>query len=242
MRKLLFLSLIIAVSAMAPSCRFVNGKRVKGSGNEKTENRPVGNFSSISSYGEYDVYLTQGASYSVQVEADDNLLSYIETRVNGDVLEIRTKEGFWLSTHHDLKVHITAPSFAKVKTFGSGNIISENKLNNTSAIELEVSGSGDMRVELNAPEVHAQLSGSGNINLKGETKSFSGEIMGSGDIRAGDLRAETVSVDIAGSGSADVYASVKLNVDVKGSGDVKYRGGAQVSSDIAGSGSVKKVD
>ena len=241
MRKILILSLIFAISALA-SCRYMNGERVKGNGNEKTETRSVGNFSSISSYGEYDVYLTQGSNYNVQIEADENLLSYIETQVEGDVLEIRTKEGFWLQPRHKMKVHITAPSFAKVKTYGSGDIISENKLNNTSNIELEVSGSGNVKVDLNAPEVRAELSGSGNINLSGETKSFSGEIMGSGDIRAGELRAENVSIDIAGSGNADVYASVKLSVDVKGSGDVKYRGGAQVSSDIAGSGSVKKID
>jgi len=242
MRKFIVLSLIVAVSALAPSCRFVNGKRVKGNGNQRTENRSASNFSSVSSFGEYDVYLTQDSNYSVQVEADENLMPYIETVVNGDVLEIRTREGYWLSHHHNLKVHISAPNFTKVKTFGSGNIISENKLNNTSAIELQVSGSGDVKVELNAPEVRAQLSGSGNINLNGETKTFSGEIMGSGDIRASNLKAENVSVDIAGSGNADVYASVKLSVDVKGSGDVKYRGGAQVSSDIAGSGSVRKVD
>lgn len=241
MRKIFILSLIFAVSALA-SCRFTNGKQVKGNGNQRTENRSLNNFSNVSSFGEYDVYLTQGSSYSVQVEADENLMSYIETAVNGDVLEIRTKDGYWLSTHNNMKLHITAPSFTKVKTFGSGNIISENKLNNNSPIRFEVAGSGDVKVELNAPEVHAELNGSGNINLTGETKSFSGEVRGSGDIRASNLRAETVSVDIAGSGSADVYASVKLSVDVKGSGDVKYRGGAQVSSDIAGSGSVKKID
>lgn len=241
MRKILFLSLIMAVSVFT-SCRFVNGKRVKGSGNSRNEARSVSNFTSVSSFGEYDVYLTQGSTYSVTIEADDNLLPYIETVVNGDVLEIRTKEGYWLSTRHDPKVHITAPAFTKVKTFGSGDIISENKLNNTSPIAFEVSGSGDVKVEVNAPEVRAQMNGSGSINLGGETKNFEGEVNGSGDIRAGDLKAETVTVDIAGSGSANVYASVKLNVDVKGSGDVKYRGGAQVSSDIAGSGSVKKMD
>src|SRR5689334_8631721 len=90
MRKLLFLSLIL-VSALA-SCRFVNGKRVKGTGNQRTENRSVTNFHSVSSYGEYDIYLTQGTDYSVQVEAEDNLLPYIETNLKGDVLEITTKE------------------------------------------------------------------------------------------------------------------------------------------------------
>lgn len=238
MRNLLFLFLLFSIA----SCKHMGGERVKGNGNERTEDRSVGSFTSVSSFGGYDVYLTQGSAYSVKIDADENLLPYIETVVEGDVLQIRTREGYWLDTRRDIKVHISAPSYAKVKTFGSGDIISENKLNNTSAIELELAGSGDIKVDVNAPEVRAELRGSGNINLGGETRSFTGEIRGSGDIRASSLKAENVDIDIAGSGSADVYASVKLNVDVKGSGDVKYRGGAQVSSDIAGSGSVRKVD
>lgn len=228
--------------AVAVSCRHIGGERVKGNGNERTEDRPVGSFTSVSSFGGYDVFLTQGSGYSVKINADENLMSYIETIVEDGVLKIRTKEGYWLDSHGDLEVHISAPVYSKVKTFGSGNIISENKLNNTSAIELELSGSGDIKVELNAPEVRAELRGSGNINVGGETRTFVGEIRGSGDIRASNLKAENVDVDIAGSGNADIYASVKLNVDVRGSGDVKYRGGAQVSSEIKGSGSVKKVD
>jgi hypothetical protein len=238
MRSLLFLFLIVSFI----SCRFVGGERVKGNGNAGGEDRSVGNFTSVSSHGEYDVYLTQGAGYSVRVEADENLLQYIETVVKNDVLEISTRDGFSLKSRTQLKVHITAPSYSKVKTFGSGNIITENKLNNSTAIELQLSGSGDIKVDVNAPEVRAELRGSGNINVGGETRSFTGEIRGSGDIHAANLKAENVDVDIAGSGNADVYASVKLNVDVKGSGDVKYRGGAQVSSDIAGSGSVRKLD
>ena len=241
MRNLFVLSLIVAVS-LSSACRYVGGERVKGNGNAGGEDRSVGNFNSVSSHGEYDVYLTQGAGYSVRVEADENLLQYIETVVENNVLEIRTRQGFSLKSRTDLKVHITAPAYSKVKTFGSGNILTENKLNNTSPIELELSGSGDIKVELNAPEVRAELRGSGNINVGGETRSFTGEIRGSGDIHAANLKAENVDVDIAGSGNADVFASVKLNVDVKGSGDVKYRGGAQVSSDIAGSGSVRKMD
>lgn len=225
-----------------PSCDFVGGERVRGNGNLKTEDRQAANFTSVSSFGEYDVYLSQGASYSVRIEAEDNLLPYIETQVDGDVLKIRTKDGYWLSNTTNLKVYVSAPAFTKVKTFGSGNIFSQGKLNNTSAIELEVAGSGDIKVDLNAPEVRADLQGSGNINLGGETRSFTGSILGSGDIRAGELKSESANVDITGSGNAEVYASVKLDVDIKGSGDVKYRGAAQISSNVAGSGSVKKVD
>jgi hypothetical protein len=240
MKNIIFLAVLAVISL--PSCDYVHGERVRGNGDIKSEDRQATNFSSISSHGGYDVHLTQGAGYAVKVEAESNLLPYIETSVNGDVLEIRTKEGYWLRSKKNMIIYVTAPSFTKVSTMGSGNIVSESKLNNTSPIEMEVAGSGDIKVDINAPEVKAELRGSGNIIVNGETRMFSGTIRGSGDIKASNLKAENVDVDIAGSGNADVYASVKLNVDVKGSGDVRYQGGANVSSDIKGSGSVKKVD
>lgn len=240
MKNIIFILFLAAFASV--SCNYVSGERVRGNGDVKSEERQVGNFNSVSSYGGYDVLLIQGSGYNVKVEAESNLLPYIETAVENGVLEIRTKEGYWIKSKKDMKVYITAPSFKKVSTSGSGNIISENKLNNTSAIAMEVAGSGDIKVDINAPEVTAELRGSGNIILNGETRSFNGSIRGSGDIKAANLKAETVGVDIAGSGNADVFASVKLNVEVKGSGDVRYQGGANVSSDIKGSGSVKKVD
>lgn len=236
------LSILFIVTFASTSCDFVHGERVRGNGDVKSEDRQAANFNSISSHGGYDVHLTQGSSFNVKVEAESNLLPYIETIVDGNELRIRTKEGYWLRSKKNMVVYVTAPSFTKVSTMGSGNIVSESKLNNTSPIEMEVAGSGDIKVDINAPEVKAELRGSGNIVVNGETRAFTGSIRGSGDIKASNLKAENVDVDIAGSGNADVFASVKLNVDVKGSGDVRYQGGANVSSDIKGSGSVKKVD
>ncbi len=241
MRQAVILSLITIL--FLSSCDFVTGERVHGNGNLKTEQRQESNFTSISSYGEYDVYLSQGASYSVRIEAEENLIQYIETFVEGNVLMIRTKDGFWLKNTTDLKVFVSAPAFSKVRTSGSGDIFSDGKLNNTSNIELETSGSGDMKVDVNAPEVSADLQGSGNIAISGETRSFNGSILGSGDIHASNLKAEGVNIKITGSGNAEVFASVSLDVGITGSGDVKYYGGGKVNSNnVTGSGSVRKAD
>ncbi|HYE53575.1 MAG TPA: head GIN domain-containing protein [Chitinophagaceae bacterium] len=234
--------LTIFACTLMLSCDYIDGERVKGSGNIKTEDRPLTNFSSVSSYGEFDIYLTQGQSFVVRIEAEDNLLPYIETVVENGELKINTKDGYWLSNKRDMKIYVTAPAYSKVQTFGSGNIMTDSKLTNTSTMLLALYGSGDIKADLNAPEVTAEVHGSGNIDLRGETRNFEGNVRGSGDIHANELKAENVTVDIAGSGNADVFASVKLNVDIAGSGEVRYRGEAQVSSDIAGSGSVKKVE
>jgi hypothetical protein len=179
----------------------------------------------------------------VRVEAEDNLQPYIETTMDGNELEIDTKEGFRLRPGKPVKIYITSPNFAKVRLSGSGDILSQNRIAGKDRIELAVSGSGNIKVDLDAPAVNAEMSGSGNINLSGLAKQFQGKLSGSGNISAMDLKTEQTEIRISGSGNADVFASEKLDVKVAGSGDVRYKGGAQqVSSNITGSGSVKKVD
>lgn len=234
-----FLSLVVILSA----CNYIAGKKVEGSGNVTTQDRAITGFTSIKSSGFFDVYLSSGATQGVRVEADDNLHAYIETRMNGSELDIDTKEGYRLSTDKDIKIFITSQSFNKVHLSGSGNIISQNQIMGSDKVDLSVSGSGNIKVNLHAPSVEAQMSGSGDINLSGEAKRFEGSLSGSGNIRAMDLKTEETAIRISGSGNADVFASTKLDVRVTGSGDVRYKGGVQqVTSNITGSGSVKKMD
>jgi len=240
MKQILLLLAVASISL--PSCRFAFGKRVTGNGNLTTQDRSINNFNGVSSYGSYNVYLTQDSGYKVSVEAEDNLQEYIETYVDNGELKIRTKEGFNLRPRRGIKINVFAPSFSSIKTVGSGDILTQSKINNTSAVELEATGSGNINANLNAPEVKADITGSGNIHLEGETKNLQSEILGSGNIRAYDLKSEEVGVEIMGSGNAEVFSSVKIKVEIHGSGDVKYRGGGQVSSTIHGSGSVKKTD
>lgn len=233
----------LGIALLLSACDFIGGERVVGSGNVTTQDRSISGFSGVQSSGFFDVYLSSGAAQSVRVEADDNLHEYIETTVNGNELRIDTREGYRIDTDKDLKIYITSPEFNKVHLSGSGNIISQNQIAGNDKIDLSVSGSGNIKVDLHAPIVDAHMSGSGDINLAGEAKKFEGSLSGSGNIRAMDLKTEETSIRISGSGNADVFASSKLDVRVTGSGDVRYKGGVQqVTSNITGSGSVKKMD
>lgn len=225
------------------ACDFIGGERIEGSGNVTTQDRSVTGFSSVHSHGFFNVYLSSGTAQSVRIEAEDNLQSYIETNLNGSELEITTKDGYRLKTNKEVKIFITSPDFKKVQLSGSGDIVSQNQIAGADKIELSLSGSGNIKVQVNAPEVESDMSGSGDINLSGEARRFRGSVSGSGNIQAMDLKTEETSIRISGSGNADVFASAKLEVKVTGSGDVRYKGGVQqVTSSITGSGSVKKID
>ena len=238
-----YFSFAITVALLCSACNYIGGERVVGSGNVTTQDRSISGFSAVESSGFFDVYLSSGSTQNVRVEADDNLHEYIETTVNGNELEIDTRDGYRIKTNKDIKIYITSPEFNKVHLSGSGNIISQNQIKGNDKIDLSVSGSGNIKVDLHAPSVDAHMSGSGDVNLSGEARKFEGSLSGSGNIRAMDLKTEETSIRISGSGNADVFASTKLDVRVTGSGDVRYKGGVQqVTSNITGSGSVKKMD
>ena len=239
MYKSLFL-LLCSVLVMS-SCRYRHGKRVTGNGKEVTAQRNLTGFTGVETHGDIDVVVIQG-DFNVKVAAEENLLQYIETRVENGRLIVDFRDGISLMDHHDAKVYVTAPELNAFETHGSGNISSEGKIADKNKIGIEISGSGDVELTLDCPEINTSTDGSGDITLKGETKNVTCKTSGSGDLMAADLKAENVKISVHGSGDAEVFASESLEVDISGSGDVHYKGAPKISTTVHGSGSVSKMD
>jgi hypothetical protein len=220
----------------------MNERHVDGNGISSTQARSVGDFHSLSAMGSMDVIISQAASPSIKIEADQNLLEYIETRNNGGTIEIYTRDGYNLDPKSAIKVYAAAPDFRDIEVSGSGKINSTGKVTGNSQLNTEISGSGDINIEADAPKITTRISGSGSSRIKGNTKDFSAHISGSGDVYCYDLLSENTEIDIAGGGNAEVYASKTLDVDIAGSGDVRYRGNPSIKQNISGSGGVKKAD
>ncbi|TAL49372.1 MAG: DUF2807 domain-containing protein [Chitinophagaceae bacterium] len=240
MRKLLFWSLIIIVTASG--CREVFGKRIRGNGHIKTETRSASSFNSIDVSGSIDVYVKQDSVPSIRIEADDNLLEYVEVYNDGGTLHIHERDGVNLKPSGNIKVYVGGSGFRRFEASGACDIFSENRITSIDAIDIDLSGASDVKMELKAPKVSAELSGAGTIALKGETKDFRVHGSGSTDIKCFDLLTENTDVEISGAGDAEVNASVKLDVHVSGAGSVKYKGSATVNQSVSGAGSVKKVE
>ncbi len=212
---------------------------ITGNGNVRTEKRNPGNFNAVKTSGSIDIEITNGDAYAVSVEDDDNILPIIVTEVEGGILNVHFKNGYSINNDH-AKVYVIAPSLNRLSVSGSGNITAKDVVKNSDKIEVDVSGSGDIKAAVDAPAIEAEISGSGNISLTGRTKDFTASISGSGDLKCSDLQSENASVSVAGSGNAHVFASVHLKASVAGSGDVFYRGNpASPEIHTAGSGSVQ---
>lgn len=219
-----------------------NGHRVKGNGHVVTQNKQVGDFTGVELDASFDVFLSEGNTTSIRIEGEENIIPHIELRVENGVLNIDTEDNISLNPHKPVKIYITAPNYNNIEVSSSGTITGQTKITHDAKLDIHVSGSGELTLDVDAPEIEAGVSGSGEMSISGETKKISGDVSGSGNLRAMNLKSEEANLEISGSGNVDVYASIKLDANISGSGNVRYKGDAQVTSNTSGSGDVKKVD
>ncbi|WP_411031784.1 head GIN domain-containing protein [Spongiimicrobium sp. 3-5] len=242
MKKLVTLSFIIL---LAIPCNAQWGKRVKGNGNVVTIERSTGDYDAVAVSGWFDVDLIAGNEGEITLTGEENLLEYIKTEVKNGKLVVKVEKGVNLrpsSWNKDKAIVITVPveTVNSVTLSGSGDIVGKTVLK-ADNFHTNISGSGDISLEIAAKSVSASMSGSGDINLMGKTNDFDVQVSGSGDIKAYDLESEFVNAQVSGSADIRVTANQSLKARVSGSGDISYRGNPKkVDSKTSGSGDISK--
>jgi len=233
---------LVCFALFFSSCDYIGGKKVTGNGISTTQQRSLGDFNGVDVAGPIKVFISQNPVSSVKIEADENLLEYIEIENRGDVLEISTRRGFNLRPRAGINIYVAAPSFDNLAVTGSGELRTQTKISNGKEVDVDVTGSGDVLLNIDAPAINTEITGSGNITVNGSTRNFSTEVTGSGEVHAFDLLSENTKVTISGSGDVEIFASKQLDVNISGSGDVKYKGNPSVNKSVAGSGDIRKVN
>lgn len=215
--------------------------RITGSGNIKQEVRTQNAFKSISTSGNYNVYIQQGSKRDIQIEADDNLLPYIITTVDGNELRINTKKGYEIKPSKTINIYVTVEELQELNSSGSGGFYSKSNLKGDKVV-FSFSGSTIADMDLNSNALNVRISGSSKVNLKGNVASTTYGISGSGDIDALALHSDDVKVQVSGTGKLDIYADKKLDISVSGMGKVRYKGNPALNQSSSGMSKVSKLD
>lgn len=215
-------------------------RTVRGSGNVVTEERPVNGIERIALYGIGEVEVAVGDTESLVIEAEENLLQYLETEVDNGVLELRTRNLINLQPRREIRYRVTVKSVEGLEILGSGNISLDQA--DTPSMRLVIAGSGDISVgDLQADTLDVTIPGSGRITVSGEVGRQTVNIAGSGKYQAEDLRSRSAEVRLAGSGDMTIWVVEDLTVRILGSGDIRYYGSPSLSQTILGSGNITSL-
>jgi len=216
--------------------------------------RQVSNFSKIHIQGPFDVYVTQGTTESVKLNAPAEILDRMVTTVNGSTLSIHNKHdnwsnGFkswysdksWWHTHKRISVYITANNINGIKVSGSGRIFLTTPVS-AASLKLIMHGSGQINGKVDVTTLKSHMSGSAHIALSGVAKTSTIKISGSGRFSARDLVTLSSKIHVSGSGHADINASNEVDAVVHGSAYVGYTGSPKmISTSKSGSGVVSRL-
>jgi hypothetical protein len=230
-------TVLFTVVILFASCS-VLGER--GNGNVQKQERKVAAFNAIEVSGAFDVFLSQGATQSVVVEADENLLPLIRTEVIGNTLKIDNNKP--IHNPKCMKVYITVTDLKRIEVSGAVDLQTQTKLTFTE-LALNISGATDATLDIAVQKLEISSSGGCNLKLSGMANRVDLDVSGAVDIRAYDLLAESVSLDISGAGEAQINVTKELNADISGAATVRYKGNpAKVDTSISGAGSIKRAE
>jgi hypothetical protein len=212
---------------------------VHGSGSQATENRKLTDFSRIDISGGFKVILKQDSSLSLKITADDNLLKYIKTAVNGGKLRIYTRRN--ICNSGEMTLNIGVRNLEEIKASGGIEVLGDGKIT-TQDMHFRLSGATKVTMELNAANVTTTGRGSTELNLKGQATSHNIEMSGSSKVNALDFVVGNCDIQTSGVGDSKVNVLHALNINSAGASDVKYRGNPSVTEHKAGASSVEKIN
>lgn len=243
MKKLILSLVMLAIAIPSVNAQWWSGgKEIEGNGDMVSERRSLSDYDEIDLQGSIDVLLVAGPEGDVKVEAESNLMEHILTEVSGGKLKIYVEEGVNLNPSRNREILVTVPfeTLKAVSLTGSGDINTSDRIV-AKDFGLQVTGSGDMNLDVEAERLSGGITGSGDVQLRGKTTQFNGKVTGSGDFDALGLEAELVEATVSGSGDISVTANRELKARVSGSGDITYSGNpGKQDFNTTGSGAVSK--
>ena len=235
MRSLPVTVSLILIASLVSGCGVTI---VNGSGKSITQNRAVANFQYISLEGLGDIIITQGATESLTIEAEDNVMPLIKTEVKNGILSIRFDQKDWkdvIRPTRPIKFALGVKTLSGVELSGAGNIQAPSLKAN--ALTIKISGAGTVKFDkLEASDLSTSVSGLGNVELAGSATKQTVDLSGAGQYLAGDVAGRTAKITLTGGGNATVWATDSLDVTINGAGQVSYFTSPKITKSITGMG------
>ncbi|MCL2499396.1 MAG: DUF2807 domain-containing protein [Defluviitaleaceae bacterium] len=211
---------ILAASVLLTGCVSVGGnvKTVRGTGSMVTHTIDAADFTAIEMDGAYNMTFRQSDVFSVTLEIQSNLYRHVEIGVERGVLTVGSDRNFSTTPANTPRLIIYAPD-----------------LNG-----LDVSGAVNANISLDTDRLNVGIAGAAKLTLEGSANRLNIAAAGATSVSAFDFTANAVTVNVAGAGNVDVYASETLDVTISGAGRVRYDGNPDLTRNVTGVGVVTR--
>ncbi len=238
-KSIIILKKFIVISCIALllfSCKQgINlGNRNYGNGNIITQTRAENtNFEKIEVSSGIEVAIEQNDTKSITVEADDNLLQFISTKVENGILIIQSKEGY--NSTHTPKVTVKMPVISGLNSSGGSKISSLNTLITTN-IKVESSSGSEIDIAVEADVISIESSSGSSIKARGKALKLETVTASGSEIDAEQLMANEVISQSSSGSTTTVSPILILKADAASGSSINYRGSPKTLEEKTSSG------
>ena len=126
----------------ATSC--FNDPIVKGSKDYITKKENLEHFNDISMSGSANITYQQDSSSRIEIYGSDNIVELLETKVNGETLNIKFKKNVNIIDKGKLEIKVFSPDLNRLTLNGSGGILFANGIHTKGDLKVTINGSGNL--------------------------------------------------------------------------------------------------
>lgn len=220
----------------------IGGETVRGSGSVVAEDRVVDNISGVQLANEGTLHIVMGDSESLRIEAEDNLLEYIQTDVRAGRLVVGTRQGINLRASRPIDYYLTVDELSSIVISSSGDVDAGDL--QSESFSVKINSSGNVSVSnLDCTSLRVEISSSGDLEiLGGQVQQQDITISSSGEYSARDLQSVEAEVTITSSGAATIRVSDHLSGRLSSSGDIYFIGNPEVNVRMTSSGRTVQIN
>ena len=237
--------LLTALANITVSCVECSNSRTGiriGQSSAVIQEKEVSYFNVVEFDGDFEVAIRQGNACSLTMEGTEDILNMIIIEEKDEVLKISQIQEDTKKRQNKVLISLNVVDLVKITGERSLKIITPELLTFDN-LHIDISGAVNMDMNIHGNMLTGDFKGASSIKLAGKVAEMNITMPGAGKIKAFDLMAENVVLELAGAGKADITAIKQLKVDMSGACMVAYKGNPEnVFSNISGIGRLKKVD
>jgi len=200
----------------------------------RAEERNVPDFNAVNVASGIRATVEIGPRRPVRVEAEDDVLDLVETRVEDGALHIGFKPHSRWKGESRVTVTIQTPDLRAIGASGGAIVRATFTRADESAIEAS-GGSDTARLS-----VHG--SGGAQLDVQGRADSLDLQISGGTRLHGRDLSVKDVDLQASGGSEGDLRANGRIRGSLSGGSDLHVRGGAKAKVATSGGSSVEIED
>ena len=218
-------------------------RTVRATGPDETETRPVQVLPRVSVSSNVEVYLTQGTTPELRLEAPRNVLAVVRTEAVGGELRIGLLNGVNLKLQHPIRVYLTLPGLTALDGSGSSHFHGLTAWTG-SDLTLTLSGASSADLDFTATgTLRSEASGASRLTLRGAAAQHTLGLSGASSFDGFNLTTPHTDLTAAGASTARLTATTTLAVRASGASEVYYQGNPSVTvRDLSGSSRLVKVE